>query len=328
MITQNLYKEQKTISLNSRIKASILFLVLILSSYAVFSQDSIVLQSSINEKKNLDFQEYFFNAITEKAIENYQKAIENLEECNLIIPNNKAVLFELSKNYLQLDKIPEALEYGYQALKTDPENLWVLEHLVTIHKKQKKYSKAIKIQEKIAKKYPKKKQEIVYLHLRNNDTNSAKNLLTELADAKMLNSRLRRIYKRLIKTKKTPVQQENVVLENTESSLKDQFLKNKSFVFLKNLLNQFDKENNPELQQYSNEGMRLFPAQPLVYLMNGKAHNRKNDFKKAIETLQNGIDFVIDDVEMEKRFYTELLKSYKGLGDDKNISKYQKKLKL
>ena len=48
--------------------------------------------------------------------------------------------------------------------------------------------------------------------------------------------------------------------------------------------------------------------------------------KKALSSLQNGIDFVIDDVLMEKKFYAEILNAYKGLGDAKNITKYQNKL--
>ena len=314
--------------LDERIKTSFLFFVLILSSYVVFSQDSIVLQSSISEKKDLEFQEYFFKAITEKAINNHQKAIDNLEECNLRIPNNKTVLFELSKNYLQLNKIPEALAYGSQALKMEPNNVWVLEHIVAIYKRDKNYRKAIDFQQNIEKINPKAKQETVYLHLQNNDTGSAKKVLFELAEAKMLNSRLRRIYKRLNQKPTTNSQPKNVTTTNDEVSLKDQFLKDKSFISLKNLLNQLDKENNSELQQYSDEGIRLFPAQPLVYLMNGKALNRKKEFTKALECLQNGIDFVIDDVEMEKKFYSELLKSFEGLDDRKNVDKYRKKLKL
>ena len=104
MIIQNLHKEQYKNTL--KIKISTL-LILILCCYSSFSQDSIVLNPSINEKKNLQFQEHFFDALTQKAIENHEKAISNLEECNTIIPNNKSVLFELSKNHLTLNKTPK-----------------------------------------------------------------------------------------------------------------------------------------------------------------------------------------------------------------------------
>lgn len=300
-----------------------MLLVLILWSCTIFSQDSIVLLSSISEKKNLEFQEHFFNAITQKAINNHQKAIDYLEDCNGIVPNNKSILFELSKNYLELNKTPEALEYVNEALRIEPTNIWLLEHLVKIYQKDKNYKEAIAIQEKIAKKHPSKKQNIVYLHLKNNDKKAAKKVLAELAEAKLLNTRLRNIQERLTKVKKVkPTLQKDTM----EASLEEAYVKDKSFEKLKKVLHKLDAENNKSLLKYSDEGLGLFPAQPLVYLMNGKALNNLKEYNKAIKTLQNGIDFVIDDVVMEKAFYTQLLNAYTGLGDGKNIDKYRKKI--
>lgn len=325
MIIQNLHKKNSSNIL--KIKTGIL-LVLILLSCPVFSQDSITFPDSVSEKENLEFQEHFFAAITQKAINNYQKAIENLEECNVIIPYNASVLFELSKNYLKLNKTPQALAYIEEALSIDSHNIWLLEHAVTVHRKQRNYTDAIVIQKIIAEKQPKKKREIVYLHLQNNDTKSAKEILSELAAAKMLNARLRRIQKRLtlLKNIENTGKERKIIANNNKGSFKAQYEKNKSFDLLKKLLQQLDEENNTELLSYSNQGLQLFPAQPLVYLMNGKAHNKNKAYKKAIENLQNGIDFVIDNIKMEKSFYTELVNAYKGLGDLKNATKYQKKL--
>ena len=45
------------------------------------------------------FQTAFFEAIKQKGIENYGKAIDLLETCNTQHPNNAAINFELGKNY-------------------------------------------------------------------------------------------------------------------------------------------------------------------------------------------------------------------------------------
>ena len=296
---------------------------MILWSSTIFSQDSLVLESNIAEKNQLKFQEHFFEALTQKAIKNYQKAIQELEECNGIFPNEKAVLFEFSKNYLNLKKTPEALIYINEALNKEPDNIWLLEHLVAIHKKDRNYTEAIFIQEKIAKDYPMKKQQIVYLHLKNKDETAAKEVLAELAEAKLLNSRLRRIRENLTKPKTVVKADANTIIKG---SLKEEFEKNKSYSTLKKLLEKLDKENNTELTTYSDKGMNLFPAQPYVYFMHGKALNKEKKHKKALSSLQNGIDFVIDDIPMEKKFYAEILNAYKGLGDTKNITIYQNKL--
>lgn len=298
---------------------------LFFTSFCLNAQDSIVPQQSVAEKTNLEFQEHFFKAITEKAIRNYQSAISSLEECNELIPNNSAVLFELSKNYLKLKKYPEGIEYCKQALAKDPKNIWILEHLVKLHRKSYNFKEAIKIQEKIAVDFPKKKRLLVFLHLQNNDRKSAKKVLDELTEAKMLNSRLRNLKKSLEKQQRKTIKK-NEKVNITEEDLKTKFQKNKSYALLQELLIDLDTKNDNDLLKYSETGLTLFPAQPLVYLMYGKALNKQNQFKEAVDNLKNGIDFIIDDKKMEKSFYIELVKSFKGLGDMKNAKKYQKKI--
>lgn len=304
----------------------VFWLLFFTSSLWLNAQDNTTEQENSNEQTAIKFQEFFFEAITQKAINNYKKAIENLEECNVLHPNSKAVLFELAKNYYLLGKIPEAVEYGNQALKKEPANIWILELLVAINQKGKNFDEAIKYQQIIAKQHPKKKKELVFLHLKNKDVSAAKQILSELAQSKMLNPRLRRIQASLNKAKKTNKKTVTTSSKIIKNDLKEQFKKDKSFVLLKKLLQKLDNTNNSELLQYSNKGLTLFPAQPFVYLMNGKALNKKGDYKNAINSLKNGIDFVIDNKKMETQFYTELLKAYKALGDKKNVKKYKEKL--
>ena len=325
MITQSSYNKfvEKT---SKKIKVNSLLFILIFLSYTVFSQDSIGITPSSIEKKSSAFQEAFFKALTEKAINNHQLAINYLEKCHASIPNNKAVLFELSKNYFFLNKTPEALAYAQQALDLDSDNIWILEHVVKIYKTEGLFSEAIQTQELIAQRIPKKKQDIVYLYLQSNNVAAARDVLEELASDKMLNPRLRRIYKSLTR-RKTPVKTiTNTVLKET-ISFKARYEKERSFSALKSLLTELFAKKSVELKTYSAEGVRLYPAQPFVYLMYGTALNRNSEHKKAIEILQNGIDFVIDDLAMETEFYKELLKAYIKLGDQENIKKYQKKIK-
>ena len=60
--------------------------------------------------------------------------------------------------------------------------------------------------------------------------------------------------------------------------------------------------------------------------MKAKGLIYQKNYKKALTTLQNGIDFVIED-KMEADFYNEMAKSYKGLGNSKEEKKYQEKSK-
>ncbi|SEC40105.1 TPR repeat-containing protein [Tenacibaculum sp. MAR_2009_124] len=332
VIIQKLHKVQTYLSIKIKtrlILKSCFVLFLFLSQTVVFAQDSIPVSQDIADKHLLDFQENFFQAITQKAINNFQKAIDNLETCNELKPKNIAVLFELSKNYYKLQRFVEAIAYAEQALEIEPENIWLLEHLVKVHKRNNDFRNAIAIQKKLIQKLPKKKQDLVFLYIQCSQIDSAKIVLNELKSAKMLNARLRYIQKNLNRYSKRKPKSTKPIVKNTSlnnENLELQFKDNKSFVNLKQLLEQLDSNNDSKLLSYSNEGLVLFPAQPFVYLMNAKAFNKSKKHKKALLSLQNGIDFVIDNPTMESRFYNEFVISYQGLGDRKNESKYRKKL--
>ena len=324
MIIQNLHKN--SIEKRSEKREKNFFSKAILSFFFLFfsfflnAQDSIPSSVDIAEKNNIEFQQYFFSALSDKATFNYQKAIESLEKCNRILPNNKAVLFELSKNYEKLGRNPEALTYIDFALEIEPANVWMLEHKVFILRKLANFEDAIIAQQKIAATYPKKKQLLVFLHLQNNDVNSAKKVLAELKDAKLLTARLRSIEKK-INTRKTTETPPKKLTENLDA--KSLFEKEKSYNNLKILLDKLATNNDTDLLKYSELGLTLFPAQPFVYLMNGKAFNNNKEYKKALETLQNGIDFVIDNNEIEAKFYLEMSKAYQGLNNVKKANSYK-----
>lgn len=323
MIIQSLHKtSREKRRKNSLFSKTLLFFFFLLFSSFLNAQDSIPSAVDVNERNNFEFQQHFFKALSDKAIFNYKNAIEHLEKCNKILPNNTAVLFELSKNYTSLGRNPEALSYIDMALTNDPSNLWMLEHKVTILRKLANFEDAIITQQKIAEKYPKKKQVLVYLHLQNKDVDAAKTVLSELREAKLLNAQLRKIEENLI-ARTVKVVASNKISENVDS--KSLFEKERSFINLKTLLEELATENNSDLLKYSEEGLTLFPAQPFVYLMNGKAYNNSKNFKKALVSLQNGIDFVIDNNEIEAKFYLEMARSYHGLNDIKKSNSYKNK---
>mgnify|MGYP000016365963 FL=1 len=72
-----------------------------------------------------------------------------------------------------------------------------------------------------------------------------------------------------------------------------------------------------KLAQKSAEGMELYPAQGYFYYYFGLANNQLHQFNKAKEALETGIDFVIDDLDLEINFNLQLAEAYNGLGDFK-----------
>lgn len=294
-----------------------IFLLSILGSSLSYSQDSIAV-TDISEEKELKFQQYFFKALSDKSITNYQKAIENLEVCNDLIPNKTAVLFELSKNYAALKRNFQAKEYINKALEIDSENIWMLEHLVKIQSSENDYKEAIKTQLKLVKLNPKKRIDLVFLYLRDRDYKAAMSLMVALEKEGSLSKSLKNL-KSSLEARKIKVPEKR--LDETVASLVIKFENDvSSFETLQTLLARSEKEDKSIFNRYTKRGLELFPAQPFVYLQRGKSLNNQSQFKKAIEILETGLDFVFDNKKLTKEFYKVLANSHKGLN---NNAKYQ-----
>ncbi len=303
-------------------KLALYSLFLILFSTTVFAQDSIPAKEDLTEAAEMKFQQFFFKALSEKSIGNFQKAIENLESCNQVLPNDVSVYFEFSKNYLELNKTLEAKEYIKRALEKDNNNFWLLKHFVAIYVKDRNYKEAIKFQQKIIAINPKEKEYLARLYTYDKQYQKAISCIDEIERDSNLSANLKRLKENLEKRNKTKPKEETAT---DLTALISKFKTDKSYNLLDQILKK-SKNNTKDLLSFSEEGIALFPAQPLVYLVNGKALNEQKNHKKALIALQNGIDFVIDD-KMEVDFYLEIAKAYKGLGNPSEEKKYKQKAK-
>ena len=301
---------------------ALFYLFFILFSLKTVSQDSIPEQKDLTEEAELKFQQYFFKALSQKSIGNYSKAIENLEDCNQILQENTAVFFEFSKNYLALNKTLLAKEYINRALVKKPDNIWMLKHLVEIYVKERNYSKAIDVQQKVIAQNTKEKEYLVRLFLYNREYKKAVDLMNALEKDKALSTSLKMLKQSLEARKNIGVKTES---PNDVSTLKKSFENEKSYKTLEKIL-KLSNDNINDLLKYSKLGIELYPSQSFVYLINGKALNMQKEYKNALLILQNGIDFVIED-NMEIDFYKEIAKAYKGLGNIDQENKYIKKAK-
>ncbi|SDS38405.1 hypothetical protein SAMN05216503_2890 [Polaribacter sp. KT25b] len=314
-------------------KRSFLFsLFFMLLSTNFFSQDSIPEKEDLTEETELKFQQFFFRALSEKSIGNYKKAIENLESCNQILSNDVAVFFEFSKNYLFLKNTLLAKEYIERSLAKEPNNIWMLTHLVQIYIKDRNFEEAINTQHKIVAINPKKREFLVRLYVYNSQIREAFSLMDSLEKENVLSSSLKRLRNRL-EVRKEYLTKKNLVQKDVKeegssiglNELINQFKTDKSYKILEDILNK-STGNYKNLLKFSEEGIALFPAQPFLYLINGKVLNDTKNHKNALPVLQSGIDFVIDN-EMEVDFYLEIAKAFKGLGNDKEKIKYLQKAK-
>ncbi|MDB2418261.1 hypothetical protein N9W38_02640 [Flavobacteriaceae bacterium] len=304
------------------------FFGLLFNPFLLYSQDSIPkikeITEEIIEENTIKFQEYFFKSLSEKSIKNYQIAIQNLEECNAIFPNNKAVFFELSKNYLLLNRTSEALQYINNALRLAPSNFWMLKHLVAIHKRDKNYQEAIKTQLIIVKQKPKQRAELIYLYYLNDEYMQALSLIDVFEKEYGLTTRLKQLKNKLVLRNKP--QTIISTIDSLPKLISDFELNSPSFYTLKKILTLAIKDNIPAYYMYSNLAIDLFPAQPFSYLSKGRALQLQGKHQEAIDILEIGIDFIIENSLLEVQFYTILVSAYKRLSQPEKALEYKMKL--
>ncbi|MES2486398.1 MAG: tetratricopeptide repeat protein [Bacteroidota bacterium] len=92
-----------------------------------------------------EFENNFYEALTQKGIENYDKAITSLQKCLVKDANNPAVYNELGKNYLSLKNYGEAERAFLKAKELDPANRWYWQGLYDVYYETKDYNKSIPV---------------------------------------------------------------------------------------------------------------------------------------------------------------------------------------
>lgn len=99
-----------------------------------------------------------------------------------------------------------------------------------------------------------------------------------------------------------------------------------NFSLLKNtLLLQIDFKKHEEASKLSETALEVFPAQAILYLLHGVAQNGLQNADLAIEALEAGIDYLLDDKNMEHDFYKQLSIAYALKGETGQANLYAKK---
>lgn len=304
----------------------------VLCSFSAMGQQDVAsTEDMLVEQQQINFQTFFFEALQQKAIGNYDKAVYALEACNNIEKNNIAVLFELSKNYDLLIKYTEAEYYILKGLENDPMNLYMLRHLKEIKTKQNDYQGAINVQNQIVSLEPDEESDLVILFIKAGEIDSATELLKKLDDQNKLPEGLRALKESLLQENDGPLEEisEPIIIENPKRKvdlLKEEYDLNKDYSTLKMLLEQQwkTKEYLPLLKD-SEEGLSFFPAQPFLYLMNGRALNSLRKNKEALVILEEGLDYIIEEDDLKSAIFQEMSLSYKALGNNKMATDYYNK---
>ncbi len=288
--------------------------------------DSYAQEGEIDVKKSAEvfleeysdeFQESFFEALKQKGIENYDRAINLLLKCKDIDVNNKVVDSELSKAYFASKQYISAQEYAINAVSSAPENRWYLKTLVDIVQRQGITIESvssqipfnnIKLKENLALIYYKQKKYTNALNILKGIkiSNFTENLTSKINDslAQLLKKRHKSVENTVVEIKNNPVDE-----------LKTRFV------------DLIAKSNFSTLEKESLEALESFPSQPYFYYANGLSLNKKGKSKEAVEILEMALDYVLDDVDLSNKIYLELAIAYNALGNISKANNYLSKIK-
>jgi tetratricopeptide (TPR) repeat protein len=159
-------------------RANIVLLTFLLFSFWNFSHAQENLEdSALNENKSED---YFYEAVAQRGIENYDKAIISIQKALELEPKNAAFQFELGKNYLSLKEYTAAEIAFKSAIEIDKKQRWYWNGLYDVYYQTKDFQKSIPVVEKLIEFDPNMREDLVSLFMNTNQKDKALQLIKEI----------------------------------------------------------------------------------------------------------------------------------------------------
>nr|WP_321415278.1 hypothetical protein [uncultured Allomuricauda sp.] len=281
-------------------------------SYAQEEQESadVYLEEYTDE-----FQENFFEALKQKGIQNYDRAVDLFLKCKQLNPDNSVVDYELAKAYMRDKKYVQAQDYAIAALLSEPTDYWYLDNLLTILDKQGSPVESVK--QRIPYENKKLQQNMAVSLFKMKKYGEASKVLDDLENSQVKSELSRKISDSL--QSDTPPEAAPVV-ENKEN-LDDPLAQLKAQ--MEQLITAADYKS---LLDESQEALDTYPLQPYFYYAYGTALNNTGNPNKGIEVLESGLDYLLDDDNLKNKIYKQLYEGYSKMGNTQKANEYLNKI--
>ncbi len=248
-----------------------------------------------------DFEDSFYESLKQKGIENYDKAIIELEKCLKIQPNNATIYFELGKNYLEQKENKKAYESFEKATKIDPNNRWFWVGMYDVCYENKEFEKAIPIVLKLIEFKKEYKEELVSLYMNTDQYDNALELINELND-QVGKLEMREIYKaEILQDPKFHSAERINLLEQIKKNPKEE----SNYIALIFLYN---KNNQEELAQQIAKKLELeIPNSDWAKVSLFKLYLKNNDGENAVKAMNFVLGSMKIDQKIKHRIFNEFL---------------------
>lgn len=275
----------------------LLFLVLLSNSAMLLAQTE---PGDIKQEVN-KFQDYFFESLKQKGIENYDKAIIALEQCLIIEPENATIHFELGKNYLALKDYKNAYTSFEHAAQIDPTNKWFWVGMYDVNYATKNYNGAIYVINKLIPFDAKFKEDLTSLYMSTNQYDKAWALINELNETNGKSDR-REAYKMQILSQG---KYQNTEIENLIGQIQANPKEESNYISLIFLYSK-NNETNKVLETARKLELAI-PTSEWAQVRLFKTHLENNDGAKAVKAMNMALASTKIDSKIKHRVLNEFL---------------------
>lgn len=273
------------------------FGVLLFQPISVFAQaepETIGLETD-------EFQELFFEALKQKGIENYDRAIVALQKCLKLQPENANVYNELGKNYLKIKGYKDAYESFEKAAQIDPKNKWFWNGMYDVCYQTQDYNQSIIIVTKLIEFDAGYKEDLVSLYMYTHQFDKALALINDLNE-NVGKSEKRNNYKlQILQQAKYQGSEKENLLELIKTNPKEEA----NYISLIYLYSNSNEEE--KALDIAKKLEKEIPQSAWAQVSLFKFHLNNNDGDKAVASMNKVLDSDEVDSKIKHRILNEFL---------------------
>lgn len=243
----------------------------------------------------------FYEAMKQRGIENYDKAIVAIQKCIEKDPKNAAFQYELGKNYLSQKNYVEAESAFKKAVELDNKQRWYWNGLYDVYYQTRDFQKSIPIVEKLIEFDANLKEDLVSLYMNTNQHGKALELLTEMEASSKLTSRME-FYKLKIQEANGFAKPQK---EQLEEAIKKHPKVEQNYIDLIVLYTSFNQED--KAFEVAKQLEKEIPNSDWAHVSLVKFHLNSNDGENASKSMFKVLDNDLVDLKIKHRVFNEFL---------------------
>jgi len=270
--------------------------------FAQDEQNQVEQDTTANQKAGNSFEQSFFKALSERGIENYDKAVEILTKLEKEHTDEVVIYFQLGLNYFDLENYSLALENFETAKRLKPNDYHIKEAIFKVYEQQKQYPKAIEYAQDLALKNPEYHEVLANLYLIINQYDNALQSLNKADEVQGYDAH---------KDKLRAV----IFEENENPQVAVEYYKKRIQLEPYNPLNDYrlvrfliDQKNYEEAISATESALRKHPRFSRFYVLQTQIYIELNQLNLALEALENAVK----DKFLEENYKVEAINSFKS----------------